>query len=100
MGNPVHNNKVRRIRRAYQSGSHVHIEALGRGIKMDTTLTEPQRSFLREAINLAKEAEQHGNLPIGAVLILDGKIVATGMNSIWKPTLNLTCHAEMETLRS
>jgi tRNA(adenine34) deaminase len=67
---------------------------------MEIDLDQQQQSFLREAINLAKEAERRGNLPIGAVLVLDGKIIAIGMNSIWKPTMELTRHAEMEALRS
>ncbi len=67
---------------------------------MDTNLDQQQLSFLREAIRLAEQAERRGNLPIGAVLVLDGMIVAKGMNSIWKPTMELTRHAEMEVLRS
>lgn len=67
---------------------------------MDTELGQQDLFFLREAINLAHEAESRGNLPIGAVLVLDGKIVAKGMNSIWKPAMELTRHAEMEVLRS
>jgi tRNA(Arg) A34 adenosine deaminase TadA len=39
---------------------------------MKIDLDQQQLSFLREAINLAKEAERRGNLPIGAVLVLDG----------------------------
>ena len=56
--------------------------------------------FLREAIRLAKEAEQKGNLPIGAVIVLDGQIIARGMNAIWQPAIELTRHAEIESLRS
>ena len=56
--------------------------------------------FLREAIRLAEEADRRGNLPIGAVIVLDGKVVATGMNSIWMPQRDLTRHAEMEALRA
>jgi tRNA(adenine34) deaminase len=55
--------------------------------------------FLRQAILLAEEAELNGNLPIGAVITLDGQVVARGMNSIWEPTLELTRHAEMEALQ-
>jgi tRNA(adenine34) deaminase len=54
--------------------------------------------FLRQAILLAHDAERRGNLPIGAVITLDGEIVAMGQNSIWSPTLALTRHAEMEAL--
>jgi tRNA(adenine34) deaminase len=56
--------------------------------------------FLREAIQLAEAADRRGNLPIGAVIVLDGAVVARGMNSIWRPQLDLTRHAEMEALRA
>jgi tRNA(adenine34) deaminase len=56
--------------------------------------------FLREAIQLAEEADRRGNLPIGAVIVLDGAVVARGINSIWRPQHDLTRHAEMEALRA
>ena len=56
--------------------------------------------FLREAIQLAEEADRRGNLPIGAVIVLDDAVVARGMNSIWRPKRDLTRHAEMEALRA
>lgn len=55
---------------------------------------------MREAIRLAIEADHLGNLPVGAVIVLDGQIVGKGKNSIWKPNLDLTHHAEIEALRS
>jgi len=57
------------------------------------------RSFLRQAILLAEEAERRGNLPIGVVIVLHGEVVARGANTIWQPALELTRHAEMEALR-
>ena len=39
-------------------------------------------TFLRRAIQLAREAERDANLPIGALICLDGEIVAEGKNSI------------------
>jgi tRNA(adenine34) deaminase len=57
-------------------------------------------TYLRRAIQLAREAERNGNLPIGALVCLDGEIVGEGMNSIWRPAVDLTRHAEMEALRS
>jgi len=56
--------------------------------------------FLREAIRLAEEAERRGNLPIGAVIVLDGDIIARGMNTLWSPPGDLTRHAEMQALRA
>jgi len=55
-------------------------------------------SCIRKAIQLALQAEQEENLPIGAVISLDGAIVAEGKNAIWFPKLNLRHHAEMEAL--
>jgi len=49
--------------------------------------------FLREAIRLAQQAERRGNLPIGALIVLDGVIVSRGVNSIWQPNGELTRHA-------
>lgn len=57
-------------------------------------------TYLRQAIQLAQEAERCGNLPIGALICLEGEVIAEGMNSIWRPAVGLTRHAEMEALRS
>jgi tRNA(adenine34) deaminase len=67
---------------------------------MDTKFSPEHQAFLREAVRLAQEADRRGNLPIAAVITLDGKVVARGMNSIWRPTYDLTRHAEMEVLRN
>jgi tRNA(adenine34) deaminase len=57
-------------------------------------------AFLRGAIKLAREAERKGNLPIGALITLDGQVVGEGMNAMWSPSLSLARHAEMEAMRS
>ena len=62
--------------------------------------SDEDTTYLRRAIELAREAERCGNLPIGAVVCLDGEIIAEGMNSIWQPVGDMTRHAEMEALRS
>jgi tRNA(adenine34) deaminase len=62
--------------------------------------SDQDTTYLRRAIELAREAERCGNLPIGALICLDGEIIAEGMNSIWQPVVGLTRHAEMEALRS
>ncbi len=56
--------------------------------------------FLRKAIESAANAEREGNLPIGAVISLEGRLIASGRNSIWSPGLSFDRHAEMEALRS
>ena len=56
-------------------------------------------AHLHHAIRLAQEAQQVGNLPIGAVITLDGKVVAEGKNLIWVPELHPGHHAEIEALK-
>lgn len=56
--------------------------------------------YLRRAVRLAHEARQAGNLPIGAVITLDGRIVAEGKNAIWSPVLAPNRHAEIEALET
>lgn len=57
-------------------------------------------AFLREAIRLAVRAEEEGNLPIGAVVTLDGEAIAEGRSRIWVPVFDATRHAEVEALRA
>ena len=57
-------------------------------------------NHFQHAIRLAKLAEKEGNLPIGAVITLDGKVIAEGRNAIWSPKLNPNRHAEVEALRN
>ena len=67
---------------------------------MAFNLNDEHRSFMREAIREAEEAQRGGNLPIGAVIVLDGEIISRGRNSIWSPSPALTRHAEIEALRA
>ncbi|MDA9558088.1 tRNA adenosine(34) deaminase TadA [Vibrio sp.] len=64
----------------------------------ETKWSEDDRAFMRQAMHLAKEAESHGEVPIGAVLVKEGKVIATGYNqSIMNH--DATAHAEVQTLR-
>lgn len=62
-------------------------------------ITESDNRFFQRAIELAHEAGRSGNLPIGAVVALEGRIVGEGKNAIWFPTFNPNRHAEIEALR-
>jgi tRNA(adenine34) deaminase len=55
---------------------------------------------MHHVVQLAREAQQAGNLPIGAVVSLNGKVVPGGRNSIWVPEFNLSKHAEFEALKA
>ena len=56
--------------------------------------------FMHRAMDLAMLAEREGNLPVGAVITLDGEVVAEGRSAIWVPEFDATRHAEMEALRA
>jgi tRNA(adenine34) deaminase len=55
--------------------------------------------FMRRAIELAREAQAAGEVPVGALIVRDGEIVAEGFN---RPisTHDPTAHAEMVALRA
>ena len=36
--------------------------------------------FMSEALILAKNAEKHGDVPVGAVIVKNGEIIAKGQN--------------------
>ena len=63
-------------------------------------ISESDILFFRRAIQLALRAEKENNLPIGAVISLDGRIIAEGKNAIWFPAFNPNRHAEIEALRN
>jgi tRNA(adenine34) deaminase len=50
--------------------------------------------FMKEAYKLAKRAEKLGEVPIGAVIVLNGQIIAKGYNKREK-SQNAIMHAEM-----
>lgn len=54
--------------------------------------------YMRRALELAARAEQEGEVPVGAVLVLDGEIVGEGWN---RPiaAADPTAHAEIQALR-
>lgn len=55
--------------------------------------------YMRRALELAREAEAAGEVPVGAVIVKDGAIVAEGWN---RPigTHDPSAHAEMVALRA
>ena len=54
--------------------------------------------FMREAILLAREAALAGEVPVGAVAVLDGRIVAAGRNRV-EELHSVSAHAEFEVVR-
>jgi tRNA(adenine34) deaminase len=55
-------------------------------------------AWMGEALALAAEAERHGEVPVGAVVVKDGKIVGCGFNSPLRLN-DPSAHAEMLAIR-
>jgi tRNA(adenine34) deaminase len=65
---------------------------------MDEARVSDDESFLDQAIELAREAERAGEVPVGAVAVMGGRVIGRGRNS----SIGLndpTAHAEMLALR-
>lgn len=54
--------------------------------------------FMHEAIKEAQKAEQQKEVPIGAVVVLDGKIIGRGHN-LREQSQDATTHAEMQAIK-
>lgn len=57
------------------------------------------QQFMQCAIELAKQAEHEGEVPVGAVIVKNGDIIAEGWN---RPIVNHdpTAHAEIQVIRA
>lgn len=55
-------------------------------------------AFMQRAIRLAREAERVGEVPVGAVVVLDNEVIGEGFNSSIT-TNDPTAHAECVALR-
>jgi tRNA(adenine34) deaminase len=56
--------------------------------------TNQQSEFMRTALQMAHKASSHGDVPIGAVIVRNNKIIARGENQI-QLKKNPTLHAEI-----
>ena len=57
------------------------------------------KAFMRQAIELAVENVKNGGGPFGAVIVKDGKVVATGVNRVTLDN-DPTAHAEVSAIRA
>ena len=57
------------------------------------------QDWMLHALALAKQAEQQDEVPVGAVIVMDGRIIGEGSNA---PILNndATAHAEVQAIRA
>ncbi len=63
------------------------------------TIIQCMEKFMSEALNEAKKAYQEGEVPIGAVIVKDGQIIARGHNLVGQKN-DPTAHAEIVALRN
>lgn len=59
---------------------------------------EDKERFMKEALLEAKKAELMGEVPIGAVVVLDGEIIGRGHN-VRESSQDATTHAELIAIR-
>jgi tRNA(adenine34) deaminase len=60
--------------------------------------SDDDRRFMQAALAEARAAQQRGEVPIGAVLVLDGAIIGRGHN-LRETGADPTAHAEMQAIR-
>jgi tRNA(adenine34) deaminase len=65
---------------------------------MPSVTSDNDEQFMREALRLADEAEQRGEVPVGAVVVIDGSIAGRGGNATIAQN-DPTAHAEMLAVR-
>jgi len=58
-----------------------------------------QEELMRRALELARRAEEEGEVPIGALVVLDGEVIGEGWN---RPiaAADPTAHAEIQAMRA
>ena len=61
-------------------------------------MTDTDRKFMRQAIDLSIENVRNGGGPFGAVIVRNGEVVATGVNNV-VPHCDPTAHAEVSAIR-
>jgi tRNA(adenine34) deaminase len=61
-------------------------------------MNSEDEQFMRQALESARQAEANGEVPVGAVVVVDGKVCGRGFNSPIRSS-DPTAHAEILALR-
>ena len=61
-------------------------------------LIKKDQMYMQMAIEEAKKAEALGEVPIGAIIVLDGEVIARAHN-LRETTQNATTHAELSAIQ-
>ena len=60
---------------------------------------QPDERFMRHALGLARRAQEEGEVPVGAVVVLDERVIGEGWNRPISAS-DPTAHAEIQALRA
>ncbi|HEY5591395.1 MAG TPA: nucleoside deaminase [Paludibacter sp.] len=63
----------------------------------DSKETNPDEYFMKQALLEAQKAGEHDEVPIGAVIVCQGRIIARGHN-LTETLTDVTAHAEMQAI--
>ena len=66
----------------------------GRGYRLKMVEPLPDEYFMRDALRQAEKAHAAGEVPVGAIVVRDGKIIARAHNQV-ELLKDATAHAEM-----
>jgi tRNA(adenine34) deaminase len=73
----------------------VSVPPASSGLSMDNLIEQPtDESFMREALRLARKAFAQEEVPVGAVVVRGGRIIARAFNQV-EMLKDATAHAEM-----
>ncbi|MBR6286728.1 MAG: xanthine phosphoribosyltransferase [Bacteroidaceae bacterium] len=93
------------VEKEFQQG-RVRLLAVTQNVKIESLaivqaneITDSDRQFMQQAIDLSVENVRQGGGPFGAVIVRDGKVISTGVNRV---TINHdpTAHAEVQAIRN
>jgi tRNA(adenine34) deaminase len=60
---------------------------------------QPDERFMRHALRLARRAQEEGEVPVGAVVVLDEQVIGEGWNRPISAS-DPTAHAEIQAMRA
>ena len=64
---------------------------------LDSHCNRMEKKWMEEALGLATEALEAGEVPVGCVFVYNGEVIARGRNTV-NETRNATRHAELNCL--
>ena len=67
-------------------------------MKSEQAILPEDIDYLCRAIALGAEAEAEGNIPIGAIVVMEGRVIAEARNKVLFPEFHPGRHAEIEAM--